>query len=209
MATFNLNYDRVLQGEFNLGELNLFFIFQVNCPGCFLYGFPQMQRLHHQYKSRGLKVLGISTAFEDFEYNTAANVELLLTERQTVGATKQAIGDWYEREISFPIACDRLTTGAELVTDDNINFLGNLVAQADRISPNIREQLQHQIALDLDRYQQTSATFTLNLLKGTPSFILTDRQLQILARWFGHESDANICSTIEQYLTDDRLYPSD
>jgi len=34
-----LKIDRVLQGSFDLKALNLF-VFQVNCPGCFIYGFP-------------------------------------------------------------------------------------------------------------------------------------------------------------------------
>lgn len=204
MTVFNLSYDRVLQEKFSLGELNLFFIFQVNCPGCFLYGFPQMERLHQQYKTQGLTVLGLSTAFEDFEYNTAANVELLLTDRQTIGATKKAIGDLYHQEISFPIASDRLATGAELATPENIEFMCQQVADDENMSPTSKAQLQQKIAIDLTQYHCTSATFTLNLLQGTPSIVLVDRQLQILERWFGHESDANIRSAIERYMMGNR-----
>ncbi|MBD2536854.1 hypothetical protein H6G97_49565, partial [Nostoc flagelliforme FACHB-838] len=58
----------------------------------------------------GLNVLGISTAFEDFEYNTAANTELLLTEMKLVGATWQALGEFYSQAIHFPVAVDQLTT---------------------------------------------------------------------------------------------------
>jgi len=81
-----LKIDRVLQGSFDLKALNLLFVFQVNCPGCFIYGFRQQAALEGQ---SGLNVLGLSTAFEDFEYNTAANTELLLTEMKLVGATKR------------------------------------------------------------------------------------------------------------------------
>jgi len=70
--------DRVLQGSFDLKALNLLFVFQVNCPGCFLRFF-LVNKLHWKYRQSGLNVLGLSTAFEDFEYNTAANTELLLT----------------------------------------------------------------------------------------------------------------------------------
>jgi len=38
-----LKIDRVLQGSFDLKALNLLFVFQVNCPGCFIYGFPRQQ----------------------------------------------------------------------------------------------------------------------------------------------------------------------
>lgn len=77
-----LKIDRVLQGSFDLKALNLLFIFQVNCPGCFLYGFPRVNKLRLKYHQSGLNVLGLSTAFEDFEYNTAANTELLLARSQ-------------------------------------------------------------------------------------------------------------------------------
>jgi hypothetical protein len=197
MTVFKLSYDRILQGKFNLGELNLFFVFQVNCPGCFLYGFPQMERVYQQYKSQGINVLGISTAFEDFEYNTAANVELLLADRQTVGATKQAIGEIYHQEINFPIASDRSTTGTELATPENIEFICQQVADYENMSLDLNARLQQKITFNLSQYPRTSATFTLNSLRGTPSIVLCDRHLQILARWFGHESDANICAEID------------
>jgi len=87
-----LKIDRVLQGSFDLKALNLLFVFQVNCPGCFIYGFPRQQAAL-EVSSVGLNVLGLSTAFEDFEYNTAANTELLLTEMKLVGATRQALGE--------------------------------------------------------------------------------------------------------------------
>jgi peroxiredoxin len=99
-----LQIDRILQGSFELQALNLIFVFQVNCPGCFLYGFPFVNKLHERYREAGLNVLGLSTAFEDFELNTAANTELLLTQKQTVGATRQSIGADYELAIDFPIA---------------------------------------------------------------------------------------------------------
>jgi hypothetical protein len=37
--TIRLEIDKVLQGSFDLQPINLLFVFQVNCPGCFLYGF--------------------------------------------------------------------------------------------------------------------------------------------------------------------------
>jgi len=63
-------------------------VFQVNCPGCFIYGFPRQQAAL-EVSSVGLNVLGLSTAFEDFEYNTAANTELLLM--KLVGKHRQAL----------------------------------------------------------------------------------------------------------------------
>jgi hypothetical protein len=196
MSNFKLDYDRILQGDFSLGELNLLFIFQVNCPGCFLYGFPQMERIHQQYQSQGLTVLGLATAFEDFEFNTATNVELLLSEQKTIGATKKAIGDLYPQAISFPIASDRLTTGTEINTPKNIALLCQHIADYEDMSVDRQSNLQQKIAFDLAHIPRTSMTFALNLLPGTPSFIICDRDLQILDRWFGHIADRQVLEKI-------------
>jgi hypothetical protein len=189
MSKFKLDYDLILQGDFSLGDLNLLFIFQVNCPGCFLYGFPQMEWLYQKCQAQELTILGLATAFEDFEFNTAANVELLLSEQKTIGATKRAIGDLYLQEISFPIASDRLTTGTEINTPENIEFLCQQTANYDQISVDHQIQLKQKIAFNLVRIACTSTTFALNLLPGTPSFILCDRDLQIVDQWFGHIPD--------------------
>ncbi len=101
MSKIRLSINHVLQGNFELQAVNLLFVFQVNCPGCFLYGFPLVNRLYWEYSQRGLQVLGLSTAFEDFDLNTAANTELLLKEKLTVGATSKAVGDRYLQAIDI------------------------------------------------------------------------------------------------------------
>jgi len=68
----------------------------------FIYG-SLVNKLHWKYRQSGLNVLGLSTAFEDFEYNTAANTELLLTEMKLVGATRQALGEFTLKRSTFPL----------------------------------------------------------------------------------------------------------
>ena len=61
-------------------------VFQVNCPGCFLYGIPEAIEMYKKYHKDGLTVLGVATAFEDFDKNTLENLELLLrSEERRVG----------------------------------------------------------------------------------------------------------------------------
>jgi hypothetical protein len=192
--------DRVLQGAFDLQALNLLFVFQVNCTGCFLYGFPLVNALYWQYRDLGLNVLGLSTAFEDFDYNTAANTELLLTQQQTVGETCKAIGEKYPQAIDFPIAVDRLTTGAELATPSNIDFLS---ANNNLESLSIAEQssIRQNMITDLQKITQVSATFTLNQLPGTPTFLLIDQNLELLDGWFGHIPEAEVNRRITRCLS--------
>ncbi|NJL38845.1 MAG: hypothetical protein HC840_20195 [Leptolyngbyaceae cyanobacterium RM2_2_4] len=195
-----LKIDRVLQGSFDLKALNLLFVFQVNCPGCFIYGFPLTNKLHWKYRESGLNVLGLSTAFEDFEYNTAANTELLLTQRQTVGATRQALGENYAQAIDFPIAIDQLTTGTALATPANIELVCEAIAGFGNSSRLEQEVLRQKVSAYLRRNAQTSATFTLNHLPGTPTFLLVDQNLELLEGWFGHSPEADVVQRIEKHI---------
>ena len=88
MNKFKLNVGPLVQGTFDLKPINIAFVFQVNCPGCFIYGFPSMNNLFQQFKDN-VGFIGISTAFEDFEYNNVVNTQLLLHEGITVGETKK------------------------------------------------------------------------------------------------------------------------
>ena len=64
MRTLKLKYNSLLQGDFKLGKLNFLYTFQVNCPGCFFYGFPVVNELFLKHKDK-VNFLGLLTAFED------------------------------------------------------------------------------------------------------------------------------------------------
>ena len=66
-------------------------VFQVNCPGCFLYGIPEAIEIYNKYHSEGVSVLGVATAFEDFDKNTLENLELLLKTGEVIGDTKEGL----------------------------------------------------------------------------------------------------------------------
>ena len=78
----NLQLSKWVQGtQTNIDELAgnvvVIEVFQVNCPGCFLYGIPQAISLYEKFKDKNVKVLGVATAFEDYDKNTIQNLELL------------------------------------------------------------------------------------------------------------------------------------
>ena len=91
-------------------------VFQVNCPGCFLYGIPQAIDIYQKYRKEGVTVLGVATAFEDFDKNTVENLRLLLTEGKVIGETLKALGQYGQLvdgnklpyKIPFPVAMDLL-----------------------------------------------------------------------------------------------------
>ena len=112
MTKFHLSTEQVLQGNFTPQFINLILIFQVNCPGCFIYALPLAAKLHEQYKDR-INILGLSTAFEDFEFNTIANTQKLLQSGEMVGVTRKFFLeeqiDRYQVPLEFAIAFDRET----------------------------------------------------------------------------------------------------
>ena len=79
MPTLNLQASEYLQGQFTEKNLNLLLVFQVNCPGCFLYAMPLFNELYRAYSNR-LGFIGLSTAFEDYEYNNVQNTKALLSD---------------------------------------------------------------------------------------------------------------------------------
>ena len=74
----NLKVSKWVQGmDTNLDKQDdnivLVEVFQVNCPGCFMYGIPESIQIYNKYKSDGVSVLGMATAFEDYDKNTVEN----------------------------------------------------------------------------------------------------------------------------------------
>lgn len=149
---FDLALGEALQGKFELGPRNLILVFQVNCPGCFLHALPTAESIHRERDRNGLTVLGLSTAFEDFELNTIANTRALLERAELVGETRRRFADHgirtYSEAISFPIACDEgmdrgagatfarnqlLGTPSWILCDANLRVEGHLFGRLSKI----------------------------------------------------------------------------
>ena len=106
------------------GKVVLVEVFQVNCPGCFLSSLPRAINLHNQYSAQGLFVLGIATAFEDFDKNTLENLRRLVKKGEVVGETLRLLEQngklsdgKLAYKIPFPLAMDRLTKLQNEVTN--------------------------------------------------------------------------------------------
>ncbi|MFQ5329775.1 MAG: TlpA family protein disulfide reductase [Thermodesulfobacteriota bacterium] len=110
MTAIDLRLGEMLQGDFDPGPLNLLLAFQVNCPGCFTHALPLASALYDHYSRDDVTVIALSTVFEDFSLNTAANTRQLLDDGSLVGETAkhfQSIGvDRYPQQILFPVAMD-------------------------------------------------------------------------------------------------------
>ncbi len=85
MHSLDLRIGEMLQGEFTPARINVLLAFQVNCPGCFIHALPVAAGLHAHFTQDDVRLLGLSTAFEDFDLNTIDHTRQLLQDGQLVG----------------------------------------------------------------------------------------------------------------------------
>ncbi|WP_100181781.1 peroxiredoxin family protein [Candidatus Nitrosotenuis aquarius] len=181
-------------------------VFQVNCPGCFLYGIPEAINIYNKYKDQGVRVLGIATAFEDFDKNTVENLELLAKTGETVGETKKALAMYGKSsdgkipyKIPFPLAMDNLvkTTGKpspQIVME----FIKSQLPDFDVQPEEYRKQIIARVEQYMMSKEYSAGTFDKFQLRGTPSTILVDRKGILRDVSFGQSG--HIESMIEQLL---------
>ncbi len=186
-----LNFDQ-LSGRVVLVE-----VFQVNCPGCFLYALPQAVDLYQRYSDHGLSVLGVATAFEDFDKNNLENLTQLIKNGDVVGETLRVLNQQGKLiagrvpfRIPFPVAMDRLQKRQTDATQDDIeSFIHQRIPDFEQ-QPEIYQQ---KIRLQVQHYFQSltyhAETFELFELKGTPSHILVDKQGLLRDCTFGTHPD--------------------
>lgn len=167
------------------GQVVLVEVFQVNCPGCFLYALPEAIELYQKYHQHGLAVLGVATAFEDFDKNTVDNVRLLLDTGMVIGETynslsKQGLlqdGKYYPLKIPFPVAMDSLIKNEAEVTEDTImGFIRDTLPGYDNYADNQKKFVIQQVWQYLHNKIFIAETFERYRLQGTPSSILIDRE---------------------------------
>jgi hypothetical protein len=158
-------------------------VFQVNCPGCFLYGIPEAINIYNKYHTEGVTVLGVATAFEDFDKNTLENLELLLKTGQVIGDTKEALGQYGKLQdsklpykIPFPVAMDSLIKEAEPISESRIkDFIYKQIPDFDSQSEDYKNQIIQRVKDYMKSKEYSAQTFEEYSLQGTPSTIVVDR----------------------------------
>jgi len=185
----NLKVSKWVQGmDTNLDKQNdnivVVEVFQVNCPGCFMYGIPESIEIYNKYKSEGVSVLGMATAFEDFDKNTLENLQLLLETGETVGETKKMLsqygepqGDKISYKIPYPVAMDSLIKqSGESSKEKMDSLIKNQIPNFDEQSEDYKNKIYDRVKDYFMSKEFSAETFEMYALPGTPSSILVDRK---------------------------------
>lgn len=176
------------------GQVVLVAVFQVNCPGCFLYCLPQVQALSQRYRDSGLTVLGLATAFEDFDKNNLENLKRLVENGEVVGETWKALNERgllhdgkLPYRIDFPVAMDRLTKREFGSIENEIDaFISQRLSDFEQQSGLRQQQVRRQVQQYLQAQEYQAETFECFQLQGTPSYILVDKNGLLAACRFGN-----------------------
>lgn len=178
------------------GKVIVLEVFQVNCPGCFLYGLPQSISLYERFKNSDVKVIGLATAFEDYDKNTLDNLKSLLTEGRVIGETYKALrqhgkllnNDKLYYKIPFPVAMDKITKMPEKISEDMIkDFIEIYFSDYRPSSEKEKVELYSKVRNYLRNKEYSAETFELYKLRGTPSSIIIDQDGILRYNFFGSE----------------------
>ncbi len=176
------------------GNVVLVEVFQVNCPGCFLYSIPETIDVYRKYKDKGLTVLGLATAFEDFDKNNLENLQKLLMTGEIIGETYRAFsstgqlkdGNKLPYRIPFPVAMDMLVkTSGPLTQSKIMDFIETNIPSFRSYPDKERQVLIERVKQYLQSKQYSAKTFEEYALRGTPSIILIDRKGVLRGTYFG------------------------
>ena len=209
----NLKLEKWVQGmDTNFDKegdnVKLVEVFQVNCPGCFMNSIPEIINIYNKYKSDGLSVMGVATAFEDYDKNTLENLEMLLTTGEVVGDTKQALTQYGQLDngklqfkIPYPIAMDSLVKeGGEPSMEKMTAFINQQIPNFESQPDDYKNQIYSRVKEYYRSKEYTAETFEMYSLRGTPSTILVDRKGILRDVSFG--STANLESMVQKLLNE-------
>ena len=205
MLKFHLNIQELVQGEFIINKVNIAFVFQINCPGCFIYGIPMVNDLYRSYNDK-VGFIGVATAFEDFEYNNEANLKLLLDNGTLVGETKKyyntnfGLSNYLEIP-KFPIAFDSMTPSEEFINSNKIELMCSAIPNFTNFSEIEKEIIVTKVKSHYSQLPVIAETFTLNQLRGTPSFIIFDDNYNMLGSYFGNQNEDILKTKLDHLLS--------
>ena len=185
-------------------------VFQVNCPGCFMNAIPEAINIYNKYKEEGVRVLGIATAFEDFDKNTLENLKMLAETGEVIGETKNALsmygklqdGNKLSYKIPFPLGMDNLTKiNGEISQEKIMQYIYLQIPEFDSQPEDYKNQIIQKVKDHMKSKEYSAETFEKFSLQGTPSTILVDREGILMDISFGQSG--HVEAMIQKLLNED------
>lgn len=173
-------------------------VFQVNCPGCFMHAIPNAIDIYNKYRDDGVRVLGLATAFEDFDKNTLENLKLLASTGEVTGETKSALsaygqlleGNKISYKIPFPLGMDNLIRSSGEASHEKImEYIYPQIPDFDSQPEDYKKQIIQRVKDYMKTKEYSAETFEKFALNGTPSTILVDRNGILRDVSFGQQSN--------------------
>ena len=190
-----------------LGRPILIKVFQVNCPGCFSHGIPEVLEVRQKFIDTPLLVWGLATAFEDFHINTFENLQRLIDTGEVVGETLEVLiasgllnNNCLDYSIPFPVAWDKVIPHH---SDDYLldaqKFIKKDFPQFDNFPTKNQKLITKQVVSYLKNKKFEAKTFDAYQLQGTPSTLLIDKNGILRGKWFG--SGYGLAQEVENLLS--------
>lgn len=206
-------------------------LFQANCPGCHTHAIPTANQIFLEQLTTNsdetllFDVYGLSTAFEDFEYNTVESTRLLVEEGRRVGVVKRHLGELVSTADDqasssssmipkMPVAFDILTSKK----DASPEFLEQAIqatlhnahehVKSLQLPPVVAAQLLGQ--LTADKVKETlpdvlASVFYTVAAQGTPTWILyAADDGRVLDRLFGQYSAQDLMTWADKTIAQDK-----
>jgi peptide-methionine (R)-S-oxide reductase len=200
LERFNLQTDRVTQGEWPDAPLTLLFVFRLDCPACFLYGLGEAAAIGAFFDPAELQVAGLCTAFAHFD----TDIDSFLRRYLKTGALHPAVAEVFEREgiahrpppPKFPIAIDRVTPPEEFLNGDTLQWFYSLNPNYPLLTMEDIKNINRQAQFFYRQFPMVAHTFALNFLPGTPCLVLLNQRGERVADWLGHQDPAPIAHQI-------------
>ena len=182
-----------------LGKVVVVEVFQV---------IPEAIDTYNKYKNNKVAVLGLATAFEDFDKNTIENLKLLLNEKMVIGETLSTLT--YQSKllnegkisysIPFPVGMDMLVKEKLPIEEKRImEFVNANVLDFDLYHEKDKEQIISRVKSYLETKPYSPLTFEEYSLRGTPSTIFIDKKGDLRETTFG--STGIMATTVEKLLS--------
>jgi thioredoxin-related protein len=174
-----------------------------------MHALPEAISIYNKYKDEGVRVIGIATAFEDYDKNTLDNLKMLAETGEVIGETQNALSMYGQLQkdnklpykIPFPLAMDKLTkTDGKISEDKILQFIYSQIPEFDSQPEDYRNQVIKQVKDYMKTKEYSAETFEKFALRGTPSMILVDRKGILRDVSFGQSG--NVEAMIQKLLTE-------